>query len=213
MSELQTKFPTDSWVVASWDEYVQAIASPGHEEAKGYYHNGKLRIEMTPVGHDHASDNTVITLAVSLFGMVKSIPLKGLTNCTYRKLGTQEGQPDVSYYVGEKAQIIPWGTSIIDLDRYPPPDLAIEIAKTSLAEDKGEKRQLYEDLKVAEYWIVDVQNAQIIAFAIADGGSKEISQSQVLSGLPMPVLEEALRRTRQMDQTQVGKWLLNQFQQ
>ena len=49
--------------------------------------------------------------------------------------------------------------------------------------------------------------------AAVPDGSKEISQSQVLSGLAMPVLEKALRRTCQIDQTQVGKWLLNQFQQ
>jgi hypothetical protein len=40
MSELQTKFPTDTWVVAIWDEYIQAIEDPAYEKAKGYYHNG-----------------------------------------------------------------------------------------------------------------------------------------------------------------------------
>ena len=213
MSELQAKLPTDTWVVATWNEYIQAIEDPIYEKARGYYHNGRLRIEMAPLGHDHACDNTVIAFAVNLFCSLKGIPVKGLTNCTYRKTGYQEAQPDVSYYANKNGAAVPWGTSIINLDDYPPPDLVIEVANTSLADDKGEKRLLYEELKVGEYWIVDVQNVQVIAFAVADGGSKRITQSQVLPGLAISVLEDALRRTRQMNQGQVGAWLLAQFQQ
>ncbi len=46
------------------------------------------------------------------------------------------------------------------------------IADPTNADDKGEKRLLYEDLGVAEYWIIDVQNVQVIAFGVTDGGSK-----------------------------------------
>jgi Uma2 family endonuclease len=75
----------------------------------------------------------------------------------------------------------------------------IEVASSSLADDKGEKRLLYEDLGVAEYWIVELQNVQIIAFGIENGGSRRINQSQVLPGLPISLLNEAFRRTRQTD--------------
>lgn len=167
---------------------------------------------MSPVGCDHASDHTIIIFAVNLFATLKGIPLNGRHNCTYRKLGIQECQPDVSYHIGDRANVIPWGTSIVDLDVYPPPDLVIEVANTSLADDKGEKRLLYEDLKVGEYWIVDVQNTQIIAFAIlANGGSKRIDQSQVLPGLTISLLNEALQRSRQVNQAEVGAWLLSQM--
>ncbi|BAZ29668.1 hypothetical protein NIES4074_21150 [Cylindrospermum sp. NIES-4074] len=212
MSELQTKLPTDTWVVATWNEYIQVIENPAYEKAKGYYHNGTMRVEMPPLGHDHACDNTIIAFAVSLFCSIKNILVKGLTNCTYRKIGFDEAQPDVSYYIGENADVIPYGTSIINLDIYPPPTLVIEVANSSLADDKGEKRLLYEDLGVTEYWIVDVQNVQIIAFAIENGGSRRIPESQVLPGLAISLLNDALRRTRQMNQGQVCAWLLTQFQ-
>ena len=39
---------------------------------------------------------------------------------------------------------------------------------------KGKKRLLYEDLAVDEYWIVDVQNVRIIAFAVANGEVNEL---------------------------------------
>jgi Uma2 family endonuclease len=83
----------------------------------------------------------------------------------------------------------------------------------NLKDDLGTKRSLYEDLNVSEYWVVDVQNAQIIAYAIADQGSKRIRESQVLPGLAIAILEEALRRSREMNQSEVGSWLLRKFQQ
>ncbi|MGD1703040.1 hypothetical protein [Dapis sp. BLCC M229] len=61
---------------------------------------------------------------------------------------------------------------------------------TYLADDKGEKGLLYEAVNVAEYWIVDVQNVEIIAFAVADGGSRKIDRSQVLPGLDISLLNE-----------------------
>lgn len=212
MTQLQPLLPTDTWTTASWDEYIQVIANPVYEKAKGYYHNGQLRIEMTPIGSDHSREHAIVLFAVNLFGTIKGIPLNAWDNCTYRKAGVRECQPDVSYYVGERAQIIPWGTATIDLDRYPPPDLVIEVANTSLIDDIGQKRLLYEDLGVGEYWVVDIQNVKVIAFAIADGGSKRITQSQVLSGLEISLLEVALRRSREMDQAQVGAWLLAEIQ-
>lgn len=213
MSKIQTEIAIDTWVKASWNEYIEIVDNPNYEKAKCYYHNGQMRIEMPPVGNDHASDHTIIIAAVTLFAATNSIKLNGKDNCTYRKTGVQDVQPDVSYYIGENANIIPYGTSIIDLDIYPPPTLVIEVANTSLADDKGEKRLIYEDLKVTEYWIVDVPNLQVIAFIIENNGSRRITESYVLPGLKISVLNEALRRTRQMDQGQVYSWLLTQFQQ
>jgi len=212
MKELQTPIPTDTWVTASWDEYSQLVSNPIYEKARCYYHKGQLRIEMSPIGCDHSSDNTVITLAVNLFGIAKSISLRGLTNCSYRKKGVQECQPDVSYYIGERALILPRGTKVVNLNEYPPPDLAIEVGDSSLSDDLNRKKQLYEELQVSEYWVVDVARAKLPAFALAKGKSQQITESQVLPGLAMSLLEDALRRSWSCDQSEVGAWLLQQFQ-
>lgn len=213
MSISQTKLPTDTWVRATWAEYIQAIEDPAYEKAEGYYYNGKMRIEMSPVGNDHSRDHSIIIYAVHLFAAIKNIDLNGHDNCTYRKSGFDEAQPNVSYYTDKNADVIPWGTTIIDLDKYPPPTLVIEVANTSLSDDKGDKRLLYEELGVAEYWIIAGQNVEVISFAMENGGSRRITQSQVLSGLAISLLEEAFRRTRQMNHGKVSAWLLSQFQQ
>ncbi len=213
MSNLQIRPRTDTWIVTSWDEYVHTIADSLYKQAKGYYYKGHMRIEMSPVSFDHGKDHVVIIFAVNLFTALKGIPATGLDTTTLRKMGVQECQPDVSYYLGSNAQAIPSGTGIVNLDQYPVPNLVIEIAKTSLLDDVGTKRALYEELGVSEYWVVDVQNTQILAYTIADQGSKRIQVSQVLPGLTVAVLEEALRRSRETNQSQVGAWLLTQFQQ
>ncbi|MBC6424367.1 MAG: Uma2 family endonuclease [Hormoscilla sp. SP5CHS1] len=227
MSNVQTKLPTDArlWVQATWDEYIQTVGQ--QEDAKCYYYNGQIRIEMAPQGYDHSYDNFSIGYAVALFCGIQDIPLVGLTNCTFRKAGEGEAQPDLAFYIGANAEIIPPDTTIVDLDVYPPPDLVIEIAKTSFADDIGSKRMLYEQLNFTEYWVVNVHNAQLIAFAIASGGSRAISRSQVLPPLPFSLLSEALRlsypetptpgwalsdMSRTTGRSQIYAWLITQIQ-
>jgi Uma2 family endonuclease len=213
MRDLQARPITDAWVMADWDDYVHILDDPSYEKAKGYYYKGHMRLEMLPVSFDHGSDHVVLIFAVNLFTAIMGIPATGLDTTTFRKTGLRDCQPDITYYFGDRAQAIPRGTGIVDLDRYPAPSLVIEVAKSTLLDDMGTKRALYEELGVAEYWVVDVQNAQILAYAIADQGSKRIQVSLVLPGLAISVLEEALRQSWETDQSQVGSWLLTQFQQ
>ncbi len=212
MQQLETRGITDRWIRGSWEEYLAAIKNFPENQGKSYYYNGYYRLEMTPIGFEHARDHHVVFLGVSLYAILKEIPFQGLPTCSYRKRGIREVQPDISCYLGEKANLIPNGTSIIDLNQYPPPDLVIEISKSTLNDDLGNKRLLYEELGVSEYWSVKVDDPQIFAFEIIDRGSKRIDISKVLPNLKLAVLESALQQARSKDQSQVGRWLISQFQ-
>lgn len=168
---LQVKPVTDCWVAAPWEEYVRQIQVPGYEQAIGYYYRGHMRLEILPVGFDHGTDHNVVALAINLYAICKGIPLTLADNCTYRKTGSHECQPDLSAYIGDRARLVPKNTSIVSLDEYPAPDLVVEVAKTTLLDDLGTKRSLYEEMGVAECWVVDVHNAQVIAYVIRDRGS------------------------------------------
>ena len=212
MVAISEQLITDLWITANWDEYIGNIEHPASNKAKGYYHNGKYKIEMTPIGNDHSKDHSSIHTATSLFAIAKNMPIDIRDNCSYRQANIKEFQPDLSLYVRDNADAIPWGVGVVNLDEYPAPDLVIEVSNTSLSDDLGEKRLMYEDVGVAEYWVVDVQNVRVIAFAIEDGGSKRISKSGVLTGLKIEILTEALIRSRTSNHTEVASWLMRQFQ-
>jgi Uma2 family endonuclease len=212
MQQLETRGITDSWIKGTWEEYLAAINNFPENQGKSYYYNGYYRLEMTPIGNDHASDHAILIFAVSLYATLKNLAFNAKDNCSFRKSGYQEVQPDISYYFADKANLISYGTSLIDLNQYPPPDLVIEISKSTLNDDLGNKRLLYEELGVSEYWSVKVDDPQIFAFEIIDRGSKRIDISKVLPNLKLSVLESALQQARTRDQSQVGRWLISQFQ-
>lgn len=212
ITQLQTQVQTDTWITVTWDEYLQILAQPNWSKARSYYSNQQMRIEMAAVGANHADDNGIIVILVNLWGMFRGIPMRLFVNCSYRKIGIREAQPDASYYIGEQVKLSPRGSSIVNLDENPSPDLVIEIADSSLGDDLGQKRILYEDLGVKEYWVVDVQTAKIIAFKILSNyGSERITESEILPGFKIGLLEEGLKRSRQQDNTEIGTWFMKQI--
>jgi Uma2 family endonuclease len=214
MNRLPTEILADTWVKATWDEYLQALEVLDRTEKyyKSYYCDGYYRLEMTPIGNDHSCDHNIILYAVNLYGTMRELDFQGRDNCSYRKTGYREIQPDASFFFGEKAEIIPYGTAVIDLDIYPPPDLVIEVSHTTLEDDLGNKRLLYKELGVSEYWVVDVRHLQVIAFAMLDQGSQPLEVSRVLPGLSIALLNQALQQSRQENHGKVSRWLMARFQ-
>jgi Uma2 family endonuclease len=213
MNLLQTEIPLNVWLPATWEEFVTIADDPASAKLKGYYYSGRMRFEPMSTGSDHSNDHALIIFAITFFAAHHRIPATAKDGCSYRKVGFDEFQPDASYYIGDNADAIPWGTRIVDLDQYPLPDLVIEISDTSLSDDLGAKRFQYEDLGIAEYWIVDVQKMRILAFFIApDRAIRHIRVSQVLPGLKLEMLEQALQRSRGENQSATTAWLMQQFQ-
>ncbi|MEO0769471.1 MAG: Uma2 family endonuclease [Cyanobacteria bacterium J06649_4] len=209
----QAAYPElDAWVSVEWAEFLRLAELPDYRDCKAYYHNGKMRIESMSTGSDHAKAHAILMALIAVFGIVKAIPLDPRDGCTYRHTPDDEFQPDASYYIGDKVGSVPNGTRLVELETYPKPDLVIEVSDTTLADDMGEKRLMYEELGVSEYWIWDVKNTQIIAFAItAKGASERITTSRVLPNLSLDLLTEALQRSQESDQSTAGAWYMQQL--
>lgn len=158
---------------------------------------------------NYAGVQALLNTVVSLVGSLNGVSLTGLVNVTFQVEELDAGQPALAYYVGDRAPVVPLPASSINLANAAPPNLVIEIAQGSMTYQMDEQRQLYEELGVAEYWIVDIQQLLVIAFAIAAGSSQGIQQSQILPGLRVELLYEVLQRQRHANHTQIILWLLN----
>lgn len=202
---------TDTWVSATWEAFLALVDLPEFEQARCYYDAGWMRIETMPIGSAHGQDNSILAAIVSLYGTLKNIPFVSFTNTSFRKVGERECQPDLAYYIGSDVQRPTKNNQPVDVDTWGTPTLAIEISSTTLSDDLGQKRLLYERLGVREYWVVNAETATVIAFEISNGGSRQIQISLVLPDLPLPVVEEALRRSQTEEDGAVNRWLIEQF--
>jgi Uma2 family endonuclease len=205
---------TDAWVPATWEEFLVASEDSEYTKAKCYYDLGLMRIETMPTGSGHARDNSTLAAVITLYGALKNLDYASFTNGSFRQSGERECQPDLAYYIGQDFRAMPHNNQSVDVKTLGAPTLAIEISATSLSEDLGDKRLLYERLGVREYWVVNVKAAKMIAFSVENGGSREISSSWVLPGLEMSLIEEALQRNQnQMDSNNgaLNRWLIQQF--
>jgi Uma2 family endonuclease len=219
MIQLQEKLTTNTWIKTDWAKYISTIESPDQENTKGYYYNGYMRTEDLFVGADVSRSKPLIYFAILLFGMAKEIPISGFVNCSYRKFEARECQPDISFYIGDRANLSPTGKSVVNLDEQAIPNLVVEISNTTINDDLGAKRFLYEEMGVSEYWIVDVQNTLIYAFEIIVGeaspsefrDSRRIDTSLVLPELSIDTITTALTLSKEQDQSQIGKWLMSEF--
>ena len=204
-------FVTDTWVKASWEEFMALADNPAYEKGKFYYHQGYMRIEMAAVGPRHGRQNSIISYVVIIFASLKDIPIVEFTNTSFRKAGLDEFQPDLAFYIGSGLNVPPETNSPVDLNKYDPPTLVVEVAASSISDDLGRKRLLYERAGVREYWVNDANAWDAIAFSIAQKRSGEIQESLVLSGLTIALVKEALQRSQTEDDGAITRWLLQTF--
>ncbi|MCT7949357.1 Uma2 family endonuclease [Ancylothrix sp. C2] len=202
---------TDNWVKVSWEEFLALANEPKYEKAKFYYYQGYMRVEMSPVGPRHGRRNSIIPYVVAYFAAIRNIVFVEFSNTSFRKAGLDEFQPDVAFYIGSDLKIPDDSDSPVDLNQYDPPTLVVEIAASSLSEDLGRKRLLYERANVREYWVVDAIDLKVIAFGMGEGRSGEIKESQVLPGLSIAIVEEAVQRSREGDNGEILRWLIQTF--
>lgn len=210
MVETTTRHPiqTDTWVKATWDEFVATAYSPSYQNGRAYFDQDFMRIEMASPGASHGQDHSILSTVVVLYGMATGLPVEQLINTSFRKTGLRECQPDLAYYLGANIPTLPRNNDPINVETFGPPALVIEVGATSFSDDLGAKRLLYEQLGVQEYWVVNTAEQEVIAFEVADYHSGRIETSQVLPNLQLSLVNDALQRSANEDTSTLGRWLL-----
>lgn len=202
---------TDVWVESSPEQFLAIADRISYPKAKLYYHRGYMRVEMSPVGPLHARQNSIISKVISLYATVKNIRIVELVNASFRQPAKSEFQPDLSYYVGTEFELPPRTNTPINLTEFSSPKLVVEIGASSVNDDLGAKRLLYENSGIEEYWVIDTNSDDVIAFSISEGRSGEVEESLVLPGLAISLVESALKRSQTEDDGAINRWLLQTF--
>jgi Uma2 family endonuclease len=168
--------------------------------------------DMGNEGINHARFNKLFTLIFGFwFARLENVKFDLLGGCVLEKPPYQGAAPDEVVYIGGNApRYQPGESRRVNLNQWRVPDLAVEIADTTLAIDLDEKKQLYLTLEIPEYWVVDVKGKRVMAFRLVDGKYQECIESVALTGLPIDLLERTLERMDD-DNGSVAIWFASQI--
>jgi Uma2 family endonuclease len=204
-----TTIPANVWIKATWEEFLTLADDPKLVGDRFYYDQGHMKRE-TP---SCCLGDGLFSTLIGLYAMSRNIPIKGLMRASFRKVGVCEFQPNLAFYIGKNLTFPPRNNSPINLNECPSPTLVVEILDSSWQEDRYRKKALYQQMSVQEFWIIDVNLNQIFAITLCANESIPIRVSQVLLGLEMTIVEEALKRSQTEDDGAIGRWLLTSFSQ
>lgn len=103
-------------------------------------------------------------------------------------------------YLSEKDRFVPDGMIVCDKDKvkadgvYGAPDLVVEILSPSTARnDRGYKKEKYEEYGVPEYWIVNPNDQSIEVYLLQEGRYKLDNTYQLYPDFMLEKMEQAER--------------------
>ncbi|CAN1212382.1 Putative restriction endonuclease domain-containing protein [Tumidithrix helvetica PCC 7403] len=205
------------WQQATWSDYetVRDDASgDASRRCKLFYHNQRLWIEMGAEGINHAQFSALFEMIFAMWVMQNpQYRLASFRGCQIEKTGYRAAAPDIVVYLGEDIPVWEKGESrFISLDKWRSPDLVGEISDTTLAIDLDQKKRLYADLGISEYWVIDVLSDRLFAFQLDETGTyQQCETSQVLPNLEIDLLERSLAQMKTQTNTEVALWFSQQI--
>ena len=210
----QTALTIQRWD-ATWQDYVAMRDRTDIDVQKIAFHAGWLWVDMSKEGPNHASFSDLMTMLFGFWAFLHpDMTLQSYGRCLFEKPETQACTPDLVLYKGKNIpRWQPGEPRRINLNRHRLPDLVGEIGDTTLSLDLDQQKQLYASLGIPEYWVIDVKGMRLFAFRLTVMGSYEpIQVSQVLTGLPITLIEQTLERLATETNTAAANWLLQQLQ-
>jgi Uma2 family endonuclease len=180
----------------SWEAYEALLKSWEERNVRLTYDRGMLEILSPFLGHERPA--AIIRQMVHIFTLELSIPLRSGGSTTLRSAAKRRGlDPDKCFWIQNEGRMRL--RRDFDLERDPPPDLAIEVDITSSSLDR---MSIYADLGVPEVWRFDGETFSIQL--LAEGKAFEASdRSPALPLLPPDVVQRFLERSDAMDDTEL----------
>jgi len=141
------------------EEYYRLYKAGWFQGQRVQLVDGEILV-MSPQSFEHYwSIDAVSELLRNLFG--KAYWVRSQAPCPHGEWS--EPEPDISVTKGSRDDFTDHPTTAI---------LAVEVSKTSLLFDQGKKSHLYASMGVPDYWVLDLENRQLLVHRkpIADAG-------------------------------------------
>ncbi|HEY9692339.1 MAG TPA: Uma2 family endonuclease [Oculatellaceae cyanobacterium] len=202
------------WKNATWQDYIAFRNNPHTEILRLFYYQNKLLVEMGTEGINHATICDLFTLVFGFwFSQNPGQIFSSLGGCLLEKPPKQAAAPDLVLYLGgDFPRWKPGERRYINLNQWRVPNLVGEIADTTLATDLDEKKHLYAELGIPEYWVIDVRGQWVFAFQLQENGVyQECEQSLTLAGLPIDLLNQTLSRLNEEANGSAAIWFAQQI--
>ncbi|NJK35755.1 MAG: Uma2 family endonuclease [Oscillatoriales cyanobacterium SM2_2_1] len=187
------------WHPATWQDYEKLRDAPSPDRVQLFFFDNQLLAEnMGGKSLLHSEARELLSLILGLWLMRHpEINSKILGGCLMEKVGKQAVAPDIALYLGDNLPRYREGESRrINLDRDRVPDLVVEVADTTLDSDLDEKKHLYAELNVPEYWVIDAKGAQAFIFLFQAGRYLRSESSRLLPGFTDALLSRAIEQMK-----------------
>lgn len=210
----EKKIIVPQWKPATWEEYLAFRDAETPERVRLFYYRDRLLVDMGAEGINHSTVSDLFTVLLFIwFSQFPEQTAASFGRCLLEKANTQAAAPDLVLYIGEGVPQWKQGEPrLINLNKWRVPDLIGEISDTTLASDLDEKKKIYAELKIPEYWVINIQGRQVFAFRLQENGTyQQCSESVALSGLPIALLEETLARLSDGTNISAALWFSQQI--
>ena len=170
-----------------WEDYQNLLADLGEGYAvRIFYDNGRMEV-MAPAS-THEKTKSALNRLITALGDELDIDVESLGSTTLKaEIKAKGAEPDDCFYVQNAPLII--GRDELELAQDPPPDIVVEVDRTSMSLNKF---GIYAALEVPEIW--RVSGHQVEFYVLRDNGYHNVPVSRAFPFLPGRTLSDFLQR-------------------
>ena len=183
----------------AWDTYESLLADLAEEHVFLTYDQGNLELMSPLPKHDKAG--VLLARLIFAYTEIRNIPISSFARTTWRRRGLAKGlEADESFYVKNEPAVR--GRTDIDLQKDPPPDLAIEV---DITRNTLKKEEIYAALGITELWRFDDEKL-VIRQLTPERRYVQTDVSPSLADLPAAEIQRFMDLRHTMSET---AWILS----
>lgn len=207
----QTLTPPEQFIQLSgisWQTYETLLAELSQRRLRLTYNRGNL--EIIAPSPEHEGFKKVLGRFVETLAEELEVRIEPLGSTTFKRPELIGAEPDECFYIQNVNAVK--GKKRLDMDRYPPPDLVVEIDLTSSSENSW---QVYADLGVPEVWIYN--GSQFRIKRLENQRYVDCDRSLAFPSVAVLEMVRFLEQAETMDYLELVKsfrgWVKSQIQQ